>query len=218
MPDVVIDQYFKLGRALRTETTFNDTRDFGVGRDLRNFDHLRQIGRHANRRLLAVERLSHNCAISSRTFERIVLPTVETDQRLPGLRFGDPRVMALLAALCLHVHSPDGFSNRTLRALVASLQARPSDEYSRGQMTYDLRRLRLKGLVHRLPGKNRYLVTPAGRRIALFLTKTYARVLRPGFARLDAPPPPDATDPLRIAWERLDREIDRLVDQATLAT
>ena len=218
MPDAVIDQYFKLGRALRTETTFNDTRDFGVGRDLHNLDHLRRIGRNANRRLLTVQRLSHNCTIGSGTFVRIVLPaTDENGQRRPGLRFGEPRVMALLAALCLHLHLPNGFTNRTLRSVVAALQGKDPAHYSPGQMSYDLRRLRLKGLIRRLPGSHRYLVTPAGRRIALFFSKTYARVLRPGLDRLDAPPPVDSSDPLRTAWRGLDQAISRLVDDASLA-
>jgi len=105
------------------------------------------------------------------SFERVVLPSTHDDgQRVPGLRFGDPRVMALLAALCLHLHLPHGFSNALLRTRVAALQGKT--EYSRTQMTYDLRRLRLKGLILRLPGTYRYVVTPAGRRIALFFSKT----------------------------------------------
>jgi len=214
-----IKQYFKLERALRTETTINDTRDFGVGRSLRNLDHLRQIGRNANRRLLSVERLSHNCAMSADAFQRVVLPSVNEDgERVPGLRFGDPRVMALLAALCLHLHLPDGFSNRMLRGHVADLQGLdPAQNYPRSKMTYDLRRLRLNGLIQRLPHSHRYVVTPAGRRVALFFTKSYARVLRRGLARLDILPPDDASDPLVKAWHRLDRELDRFVEEAKLA-
>jgi len=84
-------------------------------------------------------------------------------------------------------------------------------------MSYDLRRLRLKGLIRRLPASHRYLVTPAGRRIALFFSKTYARVLRPGLDRLDAPPPLDAPDPLRMAWPSLDQALSKLVHHARLA-
>jgi hypothetical protein len=212
-----IKQYLKEGRALRTETTINDTRDFGVGKDIHNLDHLRAIGRNANRRLLATQRLSQNCAVTQPTFERIVLPSKEDDgHRVPGLRFGDPRVMALLAALCHHLHVLDGFTNAMLRGLVAALQGLPPAEYSRGRMTYDLRRLRRKGLLLRIPHTNRYVLTPAGRRIALFFTKTYARVIRRGLARLDVHPP-DAGDPLVKAWLTLDAALDTLVEDARLA-
>lgn len=212
-----IKQYFKMGRALRTETTINDTRDFDVGRDIRNLEHLRQIARNANRRLLHVERLSQNCAVAAPTFERMVLPSTDDNgERVPGLRFGDPRVMALLAALCLHFHLPNGFGNRMLRGHVASLQGQPATQYTRAQMTYDLRRLRRKGLIERLPHTHRYVVTFVGRRIALFFTKTYARVLRRGLARLDIGVPDDASDDLVMAWRRLDRALDDLVAHARL--
>ena len=212
-----IKQYFKGGRALRTETTINDTHDFGVGRSLCNLDHLRSIGRNANRRLLTTERLSHNCAVASASFERIVLPSVDDNGgRVPGLRFGDPRVMGLLAALCLHLHLPNGFSNRMLRSHVAALQGKPADQYSRSQMTYDLRRLRRKGLIQRLPHTHRYVLTFVGRRIALFFTKAHARVLRRGLARLDIGPPQDVGDALVAAWHRLDQALDELVADARL--
>jgi hypothetical protein len=195
-----------------------DYRLWTVDARRRRADHLRRIGRNANRRLLTVERLSHNCTIGSGTFERIVLPaTDENGQPHPGLRFGEPRVMALLAALCLNLHLPNRFSNRTLRCAVAALQGKDPAHYSPGQMSYDLRRMRLKGLIRRLPGSHRYLVTPAGRRIALFFSKTYARVLRPGLDRLDAPPPFDAPHPLTTAWRSLDQALAKLVHHARLA-
>jgi hypothetical protein len=213
-----IKQYFKEGRALRTETTFNDTRDFGVGKSLVNFQHMQRIGRNANRRLVNIQRLTHNCAVSSTTFERIVLPSLNSDgQRVPGLRFGDPRTMAVLAALCLHVHLPNGFSNRELRNHVAGLMANSPDQYSRAQMTYDLRRLRMKGLILRLPGRHRYVLTPAGRRIALFFTKAYSRVLRRGVSRLDSVPPGEPGDPLVRAFDQLDSAIGRLIAEARVA-
>ena len=212
-----IKQYFKLGRALRTETTFNDTRDFGIGKNILNLDRLRTIGRNANRRLLHVQRLSHNCAVASTTFERVVLPSVNDDGlRAPGLRFGDPRVMALLAALCSQMHMPDGFSNHMLRERVAALHDKTLEQYGRARMTYDLRRLRLKGLIERLPHRHRYILTPLGRRIALFFPKSYARVVRAGISRLDVPPDQTANDPLVLAWNRLDRVLDELVAEAKL--
>jgi hypothetical protein len=49
-----------------------------------------------------------------------------------------------------------------------------------GRMSYDLRRLRLHGLIERIPKTHRYLLTSFGLRSALLLTRVYARVLRPG--------------------------------------
>jgi hypothetical protein len=61
-----IKQYHKEGQALRTETTINDTRDFGVGKSLKNLPTLRQIGFSANRRLLDVQKITQDCALGDR--------------------------------------------------------------------------------------------------------------------------------------------------------
>jgi hypothetical protein len=66
-----IEQYHKEGRALRTETTINNTRDFGIGKLLKNLPELRQIGFQANRRLLDVQTVSHDCSIGEDAFEKV---------------------------------------------------------------------------------------------------------------------------------------------------
>ena len=58
-------------------------------------------------------------------------------------------------------------------------------------MTYDLRRLRRKGLIRRVPASQRYELTDHGRRIAVFFTKTYTRILNPSLAELDPTLPDD---------------------------
>lgn len=211
-----LKQYFKEGRALRTETAINNPYDVGVGRSLPNLPYLRTVGRNIDRRLLAMERTSHNCAIAPRTFQSVVLPSQKDGKHVPGLRFGDPRTMAILAALCLFLPTHNGFTNRMLRERIAFLLEPGPHGYSHGQMTYDLRRLRLKGLVLRLPGKHRYVVTPLGRRVALFFSKTFARILRPGLARIDPDLPPDSSDPLASAWRQVDRAVDLHIHEARL--
>lgn len=89
-------QYHKEGQALRTETTINDTRDFGIGRLLRNLPELRRVGFAANRRLLGVERISHDCALGEDAFQELQQPCRIDRQRVPALRFADPQGHALL--------------------------------------------------------------------------------------------------------------------------
>ena len=212
-----IKQYFKENRALRTETTINDPTDFGVNKGLRHLSHLQAIGHNINRRLLEVERVSQNCTLSQEAIQRVVRPTVTHDgQRAPGLPFGDPRVMALFAALTLFSHLPDGFSNRSLRTHVAQLVGGTDQDYSAAKMTYDLRRLRLKGLIVRLPGTHRYILTTHGCRVALLFTRLNARVFRPLWAALHQPD--GIPRPLAAALQRVDREIDRVFEAAKLST
>jgi hypothetical protein len=114
-----IKQYFKEGRALRTETTINNTHDFGVGRSLINLPALRAIGFNANRRLLEVETLTQDCALAEGVLDQVTHPQICNDQRVAGLRFDDARVLALLQVLCLFLGLPEGFRNASMRDWMA---------------------------------------------------------------------------------------------------
>jgi hypothetical protein len=210
--DCRIKQYLEVGPtgcALRTETTINNTYDFAIGRRLHNLPALRAIGLQANRQLLAIERLSHDCLIGEAAFTALMRPTVVHGQRVPALRFADPRVMALCAALVVFRFSPAGFTNGMFREHVAPLLGVAPASMTVGAITYDLRRLRLHGLITRIPHTRRYTVTPEGLRIAMFLHRVYARILRPGLALTIGPAAGPDTTPLRKAFERFDHIIDR---------
>ncbi len=128
--------------------TVNDTRDFGIGKRLMNLPALRQIGFSANRRLLDVQRISHDPTLGHDVFTSAISPVVINGQRAAGLRFGDPRVYALLSALVVFRLMPNGFTNRDLRTDPVPLLDVPPSTLTRGRMTYDLRRLRPHRLIH----------------------------------------------------------------------
>jgi hypothetical protein len=212
-----IKQDFKEERALRTETTINDSRDFALGRRLHNLPALRAIGFTANRRVLEVERISQECQLGEALFDQVNRPQVVAGQRAAALAFGDQRVMALFQALCLFVLLPEGFRNATLRAHVAALMGEPPERYGPGRMTYDLRRLRLHGLIARLPHTHRDEVTALGKRVSLFFTKVNARIIRPGLSQLLDGCPQAPNRPLATAMRQLDRACEQLFAEAKLA-
>src|SRR3954471_1902657 len=211
-----VKQYHKEGRALRTETTINDTRDFGIGKSLKNLPALRQIGFQANRRLLDVQKISHDCSIGEDAFDKIVRPLEVEGQRASALRFGDQRVQALFAVLVVFSLQPRGFNNREIRVLLTQLLGLDAAGYPIGRMTYDLRRLRLHGVIERIPHSHRYQLTPDGLRIALFFSRTYARLLRPKLAEI-MPQSRPIEAPLRRAFDRLNSEIDACCEAQRLA-
>src|SRR5207253_3550069 len=120
--------------------------------------------------------------------------------------------MALFQALCAFTHLPHGFRNHDLRPAVEALLGHP---YTTAQMTYDLRRLRLKGLIHRIPKTHRYTATSYGLKVAFFYAKLYLRIFRPNWPALL---PEDDSFPraLRAALDALDREIQKLHEEAAL--
>jgi hypothetical protein len=210
-----LKQYHKEGQALRTETTINDPADFALGKGLRHLPALRACGFAANRRLLDVECLSQDCTLGAQTLERISRPQVVDGQRVAALPVLQPGVQALFQALVLFCLVPAGFANKDLRPLLAQLLGLAPSTLSPGQMTYHLRRLRLHGLITRLPHTHRYQVTAEGMRLALFCTRLQARVLRPGLTAIR--PEVATTDTtLRPAFDRLDRAIDQFLNEARL--
>ena len=212
-----IKQYHKLGRALRTETTINDTWDFRIGKRLTNLPALRQIGFTANRRLLAVQKLSHNPIDGAAALAAVTAPVItDAGARVPGLRFTDPRAHALLAVLCVFRLLPHGFTNADLRHHLAPLPGKPPAHMTSSQISYDLRRLRVHGLIERIPHTFRYQVTDTGLRSARFLTRVHDQILRTGMADLTSPGPPVPT-PLRTADRAYQAAIDDLAQQAGIA-
>jgi hypothetical protein len=98
--------------------------------------------------------------LASPAIDRVAqLALTKDGRRAPALRFGEPRVMALAGALSLTLAGACGITNKSLRALTA----RPlGASCSASQMTYDLRRLRLDGLIRRIPHTHTYVLTPTG--------------------------------------------------------
>jgi predicted MarR family transcription regulator len=115
--------------------------------------------------------------------------------------------MALAGALCCVVHAVTCLSNKSLRGLVAGLLG---TDYTSAQMSYDRRRLRMHGLIERLPHTNTYTLTPDGIRVAIFYTKLNHRLLGP-LLTADHPPAPIE---LRNALRTIDHAIN---DYATRA-
>jgi len=211
-----IKQYHKEGRALRTETTINNTRDFYIGKSLRNLPALRKIGFQANRRLLQVEQISHDCLLSEEAFQKVNRPIQVASQRASALRFADPQVQALWSALLLFQLLPAGFSNRSLRDNLAPMLGLKSADLTQGKMTYHLRRLRLHGMIERIPNSHRYRLTDLGLRCGWFFTRTYSRILRPGLGRI-LPQLSTPNSTLRRCFDKLDQEVTSWVEQAKLA-
>src|SRR6266851_4498489 len=161
-------------------------------------------------RLLETEKAGQGCVFDSPAFARISQPALTEDgRRAPGLRFGDPRVMALAGALASTLCAVTGITNKSLRALMTGLLG---TTYSINQASYDLGRLTRNGIITRIPHHNLYALTPDGLRFAIFYTKVHDRVLRP----LMAGDQPQAPQPLRDALRTIDHEVSRRLTQARL--
>jgi hypothetical protein len=216
---VLAAQYFKEGRALRTETVIGDSKDFGIGHRVcaQNWYALRAVGESANRCLGDAEAADAQPAPDVVTFAQVTRPsTTEEGLYAPGLGFGEARVRALLAAWVGFCHLVPGFCSRPMVERVRGLGTAPS---TARQATYDLRRLKRKGLIMKLAPRHRYQLTSLGRRVAVLFTKTYGRVLAPRWRALDPRLSEDvvARSSLTLAWRKFERMLDDYIRAQLLA-
>ncbi|MBI2983010.1 MAG: hypothetical protein HYY42_02305 [Chloroflexi bacterium] len=209
-----VKEYLKEGRALRIEVVCNDPGDLGVKRRVRHLGELKEQARALERRMLSFQRASTAPTLATSHFDEVALPDGRAGQRTVALRYGDPRVVALLGALCLVLHQLLPFRNADLRAAIEQLLLRP---YSPAQMSYDLRRLRAKGLIRRLDRSNRYVTTEKGTAVALLFTRSYQRFVRPLLAVDAADAPPTTAPQVRQALRAIDRYVEDRAKEARLA-
>lgn len=175
------------------------------------------MGESANRRLCDAGASEASPAPDVVTFNRVTRPTtIDEGVHAPGLRFGDRRVMAVLAALAGFLPRRRGVHQPSARRGGLQAARRP---YGSGQATYDLRRLKRKGLIERIPHTPRYQLTDLGRQVAVVFTKTHDRTLAPGLAHLDPRLSDDITERslLATAWRRLERTFDDYIRTRMIA-
>lgn len=174
-----------------------------------NLPALREIGFSANRRLLRVQRLDHDPIAGTTALHEITEPVItDTGTRVPGLRLAQQRSQALLTTLPIFRLQPAGFRNAELRPLIAELRGLPPDAITAGQITYDLRRLRVHGFIERIPHTHRYHVTDHGLHNALLLTRINDRLLPEALADIHNTAP--TSRPLRAAAHTYQRELDNI--------
>ena len=211
-----VKQYHKEGRALRTETTINDTRDFDIRKGLGNLPALREIGFSANRRLLGVQRLDHDPILGAADLHTLTDPVLtSTGSRIPGLPLGRATQSrpALSAADLpdpvrrLHQPRPARAHRRVPRSLdpPTSPPAKPptTSEDSGSH-----------GLIERKPHSNRYRVTDHGLRTAMLITRVHDRLLP---TALSHQADPHTRHRLQAASTAYQRALDTLAEQNGLA-
>src|SRR5262249_31131994 len=130
-------------RSLSTTALFWSGRTSASGRRIENLAELRKIGFAANRRLLDVQRIGHDCFIGEAAFQDMQKPATVGEQRAAALRFADPRAQALLHVLLLFLLAQGTFRHKDLREHLAPLLGKKPSQLTLGRITYDLRRLRL---------------------------------------------------------------------------
>ena len=220
----VAKQYVKSFVLLRTEGATFQLNDLSLRKSVEHLDHVRQCLHKSTERYLDVQQDVLATFVDRGELQRLQQATVSpTGRRTPGLHLDDLRLLALWQALTCFAHLVGHgiFRTKDLLAEVQRVLDRP--DYRLSQLRYDMGKLRVKGLVVRLPRSNTYQITSEGYRLAVFYSKIYHRLLTPITSGIRAPVPGDdlvlthRLCKLDKLYQALDQQLDRLTEFIGLA-
>ena len=214
-----LKQYNKGGRVLRTEVCINDPGDFGVRKSLVHLGYLGTIAHHALTRFSKAQAVALSTALDRSTFERIIMPSEHGGKRVAGIRFGAPGSMRVLEALGCAGLCFRAFSNADLRGVLVERLGAAAQEVTPGHIGYQLRKLRGKGLVRKVKGRNLYTLTDLGYRVTIYFTKLHQRLLTPPLNTFDtalASALGTSVHPMDRALQSLNAKLDTLAQLCRL--
>ena len=175
--------YDKQGSVLRVETTINHPEEFKVWRAKENdpeqkkaWRELRrgvadlprraQVSHAANERYLSALAVVNEKTPLSKEAQRICQPVHKDGQSYRALNPWADKDARPLEVVNRGEFAINGFRNRDLRTLLFPTKATDQEQHRRaGAITRKLRLLRAHGLIRKVPGTHRYVVSDNGRRI-----------------------------------------------------
>ena len=209
-----IKQYVRDDVILRTEAASNNVNDYGLNKAVEHLPALRDKLAAINDRYLDVQQDILETFVDRGQLQRLATPTITpTGKRIPGLKLDHPRQIALMHALVRFAHIPaaNTFSTAEIYPHAVAALGSTTEQYSLASLRYDLSKLRVKGLVEKLPRSRRYHLLAEGYSVCLIFLKLFERVYAPLAAGLLLPVPGDTT----LAHSKrsnLDRLYQRVTD------
>lgn len=208
---LTVKMYSKGERVLRAEAVVHNTKVLRCGRSLPKFPQivteLRQI---LHRFLDALDCLDH-AFISDDHLDEISHPGYLGQSRVAGIDLNKPRLQAVIQAVITLSTTPSGFVVSMLAAKVRDILGVKT--YSSRQAAYDLRKLRAKQWVHRMPGSRKYQTTDQGLRTMTALLVLRNKVIKPllaGSQHSQQPSKPHRISPIDTLYQSLQAEMANL--------
>jgi hypothetical protein len=188
--------------------------DYGVKKAVENLPRLRQAMGAVIDNYLDVQQDILETFVDRGQLRKPAEPTVmENGKRIPGLKIDHPRQLAVMHALVRFANIAAGsqFCTRDLHGHVAEALGVTTDQYTLGSLSYDISKLRAKGLVKKVERSRRYRLTQEGYSLCVVFLKLFERIYAPLTAGLLQSVPGDT----RLQKQRrsqLDRLYQRVAD------
>ena len=207
-----VKQYEKGNLLLRTETCLNDTYHLNIGRKLANLPALKQRLAATTDRYLEQQAELLDSTIDTGALAKLAGPATTGKRRVPGIKLHDDRVIRLLDSLLYTGGLLGNWTTRELHERVLARHRLSEQDYTLGQLRYDLSKLRAHSLAERVGTSRRYRLTADGVRLGALLVKIRTRLLGPIFAAPFNTPSPRSEHPSTVeaALRTVDHALDNL--------
>lgn len=202
--------YDKGDRVLRVEIIVNNIEELRCGKRLEKLPGMLERLQEIVVEFMGVVQAAHLSFIDGQQLDALAVPSVRGTQRIAGVDLQKPRMRAVAEAVVALAAQPEGFTAEQLAQQVRQTQGRPMVGYRKRQAAYDLRKLRGKSLVERIPKRRRYRVRRPGIRTLAGLLVLREKVLKPLVAGIYRPRrgrPPKNVHPLDAHYQHLQREM-----------
>jgi len=212
--------YTKGERVLRVEAVAHNVTALRCPRSLPVFPEIVSRLREMLERFLGVLACVDVASISCDAWDTLRAPSRVSETSVPGVDISKPRVRALTRAVMALAPQPGGFTIKDLTAKVREIAHLSADTYSTSNAAYDLRKLRGKGLVVKLPKSHRYIASPSGLQTLAALLVITDKVIRPLLAGAGKPrpgAPPKHQNTVDSHYERLQAEMRNLFTSLGIA-
>ena len=146
--------------------------------------------------------------------EKLAQPYRLRSQRVAGIRFENDRMIRLLEVLMHSSSQRGGQSAAKIHQIVLDAHPLTSDQYTRNQLAYDLRKLKAHGLIERPGNRYVYALSEFGRKAAAMLVIVRNRILRPIAGSLFNRPPKSCLKPnskLQAQYRRTTKSFNDLI-------
>jgi hypothetical protein len=207
--------YEKFSTFLRVEICVNRLKDLGLNKGLDQLDALRQKLLTATDRLAAFEAELLNVHVDFPLFQRLALPILAGQTKIPGIKIHDTRMIRLMEVLLHGGSQLGGWRTAQIHAAILAAFGLTADAYSLTQLRYDVRKLKAHGLLERVDRGYCYRLTEKGIRAAAMFILFHKRVCGPLANTLFHHRPHEReTSPAKIevAYHKADAAIQQLID------
>jgi len=169
--------YDKGERVLRVEVTINRPKELGLLKSLAAFPQYRRQMEQMIKRFMEAWQAADQCHLSGEVLEELQAPVLNDHMRLPGISLTHRRLMTVLEVTTERAKQPNGFR---LAELYPQVVERLHDQaFTKSQLGYDLRKLKAKEIIEKVPASHRYRFSKNGIQKAVGLLIWRKEILQP---------------------------------------